>query len=39
MIDSSTVDKATGLRGDQTVVFTNYSTKNDYSAKLRRIGF
>jgi len=38
-IYSSPVDKSTGLRCDQTVVFTGYNASRDYPEKLRRIKF
>lgn len=36
---SRPVDKATGLRFDQTVILTGFYTRRDYLAPLRRIGF
>jgi len=36
---SSQVDKATGLRSDQTVVLTTYCAQKDFPDKLRRIVF
>jgi hypothetical protein len=38
-IYSRQVDKSTGLRCDQTVVFTGYNATKDYPEKLRRIKF
>jgi hypothetical protein len=36
---SRPVDKATGLRFDQTIVLTGFYTRRDYPDTLRRIGF
>jgi len=38
-IYSNPIDKSTGLRCDQTVMLTGYSTKKAYPEKLRRVKF
>jgi hypothetical protein len=38
-VASNSVDKSTGLRADQTIVFTTWQARHDYPETLRRVVF